>query len=376
LSLNIFMEENMINAEEEGKYNNLPYETNAYEDKIVQKVALKLKEKGLNLDSAFKIFDRDDKGEISIQDFHNTCIFTLKCATGQNEIEHLIKILYSDKNRTILNKIDFFKIFNQFLSGDGPFETDIVLPVKINQNNSSMLNPKDNLNTSQKNFENKMSINDTRINPNINANNNSNMFINNNSRIENNNKSINNLSQSKLNNSIKNSNNSNVSRSVEQLCLELKNNIFNRGTIIKNSMDLWKCLDKDNSIRLDQNELKRGFTKYGVSLNNYEFREIWKELSHDNPERIQEVTFELFEEFYDKYFKDKNIFFDSLKTGYNISNPELYKSTNNNFGKNSNLDQSDLRNQYGGTYQNQIPINNNDNNVFSRTTNPNINIYN
>ena len=61
-----------------------------------------VKQKGLNVDSAFNIFDIDRMNEISLDNFKNTLLFTLKFSTNQIEIEHLIKQL-----NLIDDKIDF-----------------------------------------------------------------------------------------------------------------------------------------------------------------------------------------------------------------------------------------------------------------------------
>ena len=90
-----------------------------YEDQLIIKLADALKLKGLNIESAFNIFDIDKKKEISIENFKNTLIFTLKFTTNQNEVEYLVKTLFTSKGKIKLDKNDFYKIFSKLLPSEG-----------------------------------------------------------------------------------------------------------------------------------------------------------------------------------------------------------------------------------------------------------------
>ena len=74
----------------------MPYETKAFEDELIRRLAEALKNKGLNLHSAFEIFDMDQKGEISLVNFKNTLWFTLKFTADQQEMEHLVKVIFTE----------------------------------------------------------------------------------------------------------------------------------------------------------------------------------------------------------------------------------------------------------------------------------------
>ena len=73
----------------------------------------------MNIESAFNIFDIDRMNEISLDNFKNTLLFTLKFSTNQIEIEHLIKLLYKNKGKTKLDKADFYKVFSKLLPSEG-----------------------------------------------------------------------------------------------------------------------------------------------------------------------------------------------------------------------------------------------------------------
>jgi hypothetical protein len=79
-----------------------------------------LKNKALNLDSAFNLFDKDNKQAISIVDFKEIILFTLKFTTNQNELEDLTTSIFNGK--TLLTKLDFYKIFAIHLPHEGPME--------------------------------------------------------------------------------------------------------------------------------------------------------------------------------------------------------------------------------------------------------------
>jgi len=119
LVLNIFWEQISI-EEENSNRQKLPYETKMWEDTLIIKLANLLKNKALNLDSAFNLFDKDNKQAISIVDFKEIILFTLKFTSNQNELEDLTKSIFNGRN--LLTKLDFYKIFALHLPHEGPLE--------------------------------------------------------------------------------------------------------------------------------------------------------------------------------------------------------------------------------------------------------------
>jgi hypothetical protein len=137
LVLNIFWEQITIDEDNSNK-NKLPYETKSWEDSMIIKLANLLKNKGLNIDSAFNLFDKDNKQAISIVDFKEIILFTLKFTTSQNELEDLTRWIFNGK--TNLTKLDFYKIFAMNLPHEGPMEDLLKKSVEKNINTKPIIN--------------------------------------------------------------------------------------------------------------------------------------------------------------------------------------------------------------------------------------------
>ena len=289
LYLNIFWEEVNIQEEEE----DLPYETEAYKDALVLKLANVLKSKGLNLDSAFNIFDMDRNNEISIDNFKNILIYTLKFTTNQNELEHLVNLLFSNKSRTKLSKLDFYKIFSLLLPHNGPaasllssqFNIEInedeerktmnkTSPFLVQENSDSQFS----INPQKKRLDNTQTIHNKDLGSIIDSSNN----INN------------------INTQLKNMKDTttliNTNRSLEELGkLVFEYKMKMGGDISK----IFKNMDKDGSMGIDKRELRLGYKRMGIELSDVELNRLWRELSPDN----KNISFARFREFHEKIFK-------------------------------------------------------------------------
>ena len=289
LYLNIFWEEVNIQEEEE----DLPYETEAYKDALVLKLANVLKSKGLNLDSAFNIFDMDRNNEISIDNFKNILIYTLKFTTNQNELEHLVNLLFSNKSRTKLSKLDFYKIFSLLLPHNGPaasllssqFNIEInedeerktmnkTSPFLVQENSDSQFS----INPQKKRLDNTQTIHNKELGSIIDSSNN----INN------------------INTQLKNMKDTttliNTNRSLEELGkLVFEYKMKMGGDISK----IFKNMDKDGSMGIDKRELRLGYKRMGIELSDVELNRLWRELSPDN----KNISFARFREFHEKIFK-------------------------------------------------------------------------
>ena len=289
LYLNIFWEEVNIQEEEE----DLPYETEAYKDALVLKLANVLKSKGLNLDSAFNIFDMDRNNEISIDNFKNILIYTLKFTTNQNELEHLVNLLFSNKSRTKLSKLDFYKIFSLLLPHNGPaasllssqFNVEInedeerktmnkTSPFLVQENSDSQFS----INPQKKRLDNTQTMHNKDLGSIIDSSNN----INN------------------INTQLKNMKDTttliNTNRSLEELGkLVFEYKMKMGGDISK----IFKNMDKDGSMGIDKRELRLGYKRMGIELSDVELNRLWRELSPDN----KNISFARFREFHEKIFK-------------------------------------------------------------------------
>jgi protein fantom len=287
LRVNIFWEE--INVGGNEIFREMPYETEAYKDELIVRLANALKSKGLNLDSAFNIFDMDKNNEITLENFKNILIFTLKFTTNQNEIEHLSKLLFTNQGRTKLTKMDFFKIFAMLLPHDGPASSVLMSSAYQLDNNDYFDNeyktsPLGN-NRIQSNLDSQFTIDAERQRKTNTQNMNYKYTLNNN--IDN-------------TNYLNNKGNEtaavvNTNRSLK----ELGKLVFeHRSKMGGDFSKLFKNLDKDGSLGIDKNELRNGYKKMGIVLSDTELNRLWGELSSDN----KNIDFARFKTFHEKLF--------------------------------------------------------------------------
>ena len=289
LNLNIFWEEiNTKDDEEE----DLPYETEAYKDALVLKLAKALKAKGLNLESAFNIFDMDRNNEISIDNFKNILIYTLKFTTNQNELEHLINILFANKTKSKLSRMDFHKIFSLLLPNNGPAASLLSTQFNIEEND---LEEKKELNKTspfliEGNSETQFNITaQKRKLDHVHT------FQNKegSSNLENSDSNINNIIKRKT---MKDTTSLiNTNRNLEELGkLVFEHRMKMGGDISK----IFKNLDKDGSMGIDKKELRLGYKLMGIELSDVELNRLWREISPDN----KNISYARFKEFHDKIF--------------------------------------------------------------------------
>jgi Ca2+-binding EF-hand superfamily protein len=244
-------------------------------------------------------------------------IFTLKFTTNQNEIEHLIKILFSDQLRTKLTKIDFFKIFSLLLPHDGS-TTSLLMPSpnyideKNNNKNSNFPN-----NTIQSNMDYQYTVEKEKFKSNIKSPKLSNNDAINN--LGNTNNNFNNKQKFGETNTILNTN-----RSLEELGKLVFEYKFKMGGQFSN---LFKDLDNDGSLGIDKKELFNGYQKMGIALSENELNKLWRELSPDN----KNVDFERFKDFHEKLFNPNK------RKGHPIQRDQTNLS-NNNDSNNSEID--------------------------------------
>jgi Ca2+-binding EF-hand superfamily protein len=161
LVLNVFWEQVAIDSDENNK---LPYEVKAWEENIVIQLADLMKHKGLNLNSAFEIFDRENKQLISLVNFRDTVLFTFNFTSKQEELEALTQLIFNGK--TSLSKLDFYKIFAYLLPNDGITDNLITTHKTINNQVVEGINlsivPENNQKVNQTQVQN-ISARDTRM---------------------------------------------------------------------------------------------------------------------------------------------------------------------------------------------------------------------
>ena len=281
LAINIIWEEIKVGINAE-LMNNLSYKTNINQDNLVIKLANCLKDKHLNIDSAFNIFDIDNKNEISLDNFKNTLIFTLKFTTNQNELENLIKIFFTNQGRTKLDKFDFYKIFANLLPTEQMYKTEY----NNNLSNNNLSN--NNINNSNTNINN---INNT----NVNTDKNNQIGFN---KISTN---VNYYTKEQIDamkNTKKEDEKSNKDRNFNEIGDEIIKYKFSSGKTKMAAADLFKFIfDKDASLGIDKNELSRGFSNMGINLTENEKNNLWKKMAGNKGL----IDFASFKDFHDNY---------------------------------------------------------------------------
>ena len=272
LAINIIWEEIQTGINT-GLLNSLQFKTDINQDNLISKLANCLKEKALNIESAFNIFDIDKKNEISIDNFKNTIIFTLKFTTNQNEMEHLIKLFFTNQGRSKLDKIDFYKIFSNFL----PTYT---IGQKYNTYNDDNKKNVPNMTgeTIENNNKNSNVINNVKNQIHISLTNNENYFTKEQmAMIKNEDKKDRNLDE------------------LGALVIKYK---LNKGKSKLEAVDLFKNIfDKDASLGIDKKELGLGFNKMGIQLSDNERNILWSKMGGNKGN----IDFASFKAFHDRY---------------------------------------------------------------------------
>ena len=273
LAINIIWEEIQTGINT-GLLDSLQFRSDFNQDNLVLKLANCLKEKALNIESAFNIFDIDKKNEISIDNFKNTLIFTLKFTTNQNEMEHLIRLFFTNQGRSKLDKIDFYKIFSSLLPA----------------------------NTSEQKYNTYNNINNKKIEQNItttNDNNNNNVSISpSNIKHSQLTHDINYFSANQLKDMNQKLEEDKKDRNLTELGALVVKYKFSKGKSKLEAVDLFKNIfDKDASLGIDKKELGIGFSKMGIELNENEKSILWKKMGGSKGN----IDFASFKAFHDNY---------------------------------------------------------------------------
>ena len=281
LSVNIVAEEIFLDDEKKIKDG---FDTKIIEgvDPLLVKLASILRDKGLNMNSAFNIFDKDDEDQISLDNFRSTLLFTLKFK--EDEVNKLVDIVF--KNKVVLDKQDFYQIFNNLLPFDDDFNfnkktrvlgpnTEISLTVIDKQNNNEI----NNYNTTgalRQIDNNNQNYNYTNYNYNNNVFNNTNTNYYQSSNIQ--------------------SPKRRRSRNLNEIMIKVDDFMlyFGKRTV----SDLFKIFDQDANLRVGQKELAEGFAKMNCALNPEELSMIWKHIVTSNDQ--DSFGIEEFMAFYEK----------------------------------------------------------------------------
>jgi hypothetical protein len=138
--LNIFWEKVEIEPSSGAKASSvlIPYETKAWEETLILKLAEMLKYKGFNVNSAFGIFDKDCNDTITLLNFKDIVLFTLKFTNSQEELERLTHVVFNGKN--FINKLDFYRVFSPLLPTNSAEanSNNVFLSDALNKSNQSL----------------------------------------------------------------------------------------------------------------------------------------------------------------------------------------------------------------------------------------------
>ena len=255
-------------------------------DPLLVKLALILKDKGLNMNSAFGIFDSDNEGQISLDNFRSIASTNFKIEN--KDIDKLIKIIFGEK--VVIDKQDFYQIFNNLL----PFEddADYIRKTKVlgeqSQISFNIIDKQNNNINNNINYNTTGALNQMDIN------------VNNSGTMTNYNNLNNNLYSPNLNNN-KYKNIRRNSRTMNEIILEINKYMFYIGK--STAADLFKIFDKDANLKVGKKELAEGFAKIGIQLNPEEHEMIWKSIV--GTYSIEDFGFEEFKKFYEKQKKKK-----------------------------------------------------------------------
>ena len=274
LEVNIIMEEILL--DDEGKQQvNTQLDSKVVEgvDPLLIKLAQVLRDKGLNMNSAFRILSKNNEDQITLDNFKSVIFFGLNVVSKEEDLKRLADVVF--KNKVVLDKQDFYQIFNNLLPFDDDFNKNRKTQV-LGENTEISFNVIDKQNTK---------INKNEIN-NYNRNN---IFrgTNTNTNI------LNNTGNTKNTRSPERKR----SRTLNEIMLKVDSYMLYFGK--RTASDLFKIFDQDANLKVGIKELANGFAKMEIALNPEELSMIWKKIVVSNTQ--QSFGVEEFMAFYEKY---------------------------------------------------------------------------
>ena len=285
LILNIVAEEIILEDNDKKIKNELDKSLTQGVDPLLVKLARILREKGLKMNSAFSIFDKDNENQISLDNFRSICFFTLKF--DQKDLDKLIQIVFG--NKVVLDKQDFCQLFNNLLVFED--DTEIYNKTKIlGQQTQISFDIIDKQNNNNINNINNIKMNTTGDFNNID--------IEASNTMSNNNRLYSTNYNNKFNNNI-NTNTKYVkknSKTMSEIMIKIEDYMFYFGK--KTSSDLFKIFDQDANLKVGKKELADGFAKMDISLNPEEHQMVWRHIV--GKEDKESFGLEEFNEFYKK----------------------------------------------------------------------------
>jgi Ca2+-binding EF-hand superfamily protein len=256
-------------------------------DPLLIKLAAFLRNKGLNMKSAFKLFDTNNENSISLDSFRSV-ISSIKFTDSNDEITKLMQIIFESKAR--IYQDDFTRIFDGLLPYD---DNDMDFYNKNSKSHfyqNNMIDSKNMEFSINRQYE---KLNKTGVIQSINTQDN-----------------INNLRGGNLKGDNFNSgkfdknNQSNINRNIRDIMKQVNDYMIGFGAY--NAIDLYKMFDYDGNTLVGKKEMADGFGNLGIRLSNDELEMIWYEIV-ENDQQIEYFDFRQFKKFYNKhrYIPDK-----------------------------------------------------------------------
>lgn len=256
--------------------------------------------------------------------FTNTVLFTLKFTNDQNELAHLIKIIYTNNNISSLNRMGFYNIFAILLSPETK-NLNLTNTMQNKFTSSNMITTNDAMKFTI------ISNQDTKSRIVVPEKVKDKTFYSNDTLRQ---------SDSQID----------LNREVDDIYTDIKNKMFRAGK--SSDLELFRLFDKDSNSSISRDELRKGLNKIGVNLSKNEANKLFDEIC----EKKGDIGFS-FREF--KKFYKKNI--ESIKTENNEEH-KLYNNIETPQGENNGIIDESINENFR---QSSFPMNNTNQDGFN-----------
>ena len=276
-------------------------------DPLLIKLAEFLRNKGLNMNSAFNLLDSYNEGCITLDSFRNV-LWSIQFTNSNQEITQLVKIIFDSKPR--IYQDDFCRVFDGLLpegnlnktNNSGFTKSNFYENIIDKNDNMQFMIGNQNNNNDNKNsilksnriFRNSSGRNEFAESSNVYNS----SYYNDNNYYKSKNDNNNNNDYNDYNGNNSRFKQFNELRDIREIMREVNEIMIQYGS--NDALSLYKKLDFDENTSIDKKELLTGFGKLGIFLTHQELDMIWNEIVGGNPQ-IKEFTFTQFRAFYNKH---------------------------------------------------------------------------
>lgn len=270
---------------------NVPYEQKAWEEQQVIELAEKLKNKKMNIDSAFEFFNVDNQERLSASNFK--LILMTNFRYNSSDVEVLADILF--QGNSFMSKLDFNKIFIPLLPGKDQSYNQVHKVELVD-------NKKTQITVTHKAEDKKLAF--VAENTNFEIKDHPKREVVEIIKKENDQNTSNHDMSFKLGQS------KGVVKNIQDEMKELKTDRFTKEIMLliadymkrtnKNSIsELFKVFDKDTNSFISQREVLNGFFNINIPLSQIEINRIWGEMVESS--KADKVDLAMFKKFFEKY---------------------------------------------------------------------------